>query len=161
MKLKNLKTWKRSGTKLANTFLAIVLLGAVLSCGNRKTNQSKKNIKSDSISVENKLILKQNSILRDIQKLRPFDPSKPMFVDGKEYFNVSIDYDKSQFERIEIDVGSKKIELKKDIFIKEKQVEKTDYTILYIGLIFIICLFVFLYFYLPTLKFNYLNRKKP
>ena len=158
MKLKNLKSWKIFGTKLVKCFLVILLIGAVTNCGNRKTSQSKKNIKSDSLSVENRLVLKQNIVLRDIGRLRPFDPAKPIIVDGKEYFNCIIDFDKSQFYNFEIDSSHRKIELKKDISVKTKQVEKTDYTLLYLGLLFIICLFVFLYFYLPTLKFNYFNK---
>ncbi len=155
--MKNI-SWKRSGTKLVNIFLAMLLIGAVTSCGNRKATQSKKSIKSDSISVENNLVLKQNVVLRNIGRIKPFDAAKPMIVDGKEYFNCTIEYDKSKFERIDIDVGHKEVEITKDKFAKEKESEKTDYTILYLGIVFIFIFFVCLYFYLPTLKFDYMKK---
>ena len=84
--------------------------------------------------------------------VRALDPLKPFFVDGKEYFNASIIYDKSAFNTFELLEGTKIIDLKKDVFVKKKDIEKTDYTILYLGIIFIIVLFVFLWFYLPKIK---------
>jgi hypothetical protein len=152
IKLKNLKLWQSFGTKSASIYLVIALTGAAISCGNRKTTQSKTSIKSDSVSVENTRILKQNIVLHDIGQIRAFDPLKPFFVDGKEYFNASIIYDKSAFNNFELLEGTKIIELKKDVFVKKKDIEKTDYTILYLGIIFIIVLFVFLWFYLPKIK---------
>ncbi len=159
MKLKNLKSWKIFGTKLVKCFLGMLLLGVVLNCGGtRKANTQKKEIKSDSISVENRLVLKQNIVLRDIGSVRPFDPAKPIIVDGKEYFNCIIDFDKSQFYNFEIDSSHKEIKIAKEISVKDKQVEKTDYTLLWCGLFFIFCFFVCLYFYLPTLKFDYMKK---
>jgi uncharacterized integral membrane protein len=152
MKLKNLISWGSFGTKLIFIFLAVLVIGFVLSCGNRKTAITKTSIKSDSLSVENSRILKQNIVLNDIGQIRAFDPLKPFFVDGKEYFNASIIYDKSQFNNFELQEGSKIIELKKDLSEKQKDVKKTDYTVLYLGIIFIICLFIFLWFYLPKIK---------
>jgi predicted acetyltransferase len=152
IKLKNLKLWQSFGTKSASIYLVIALTGAAISCGNRKTTQSKTSIKSDSLSVENTRILKQNIVLHDIGMVRALDPLKPFFVDGKEYFNASIIYDKSAFNNFELLEGTKIIELKKDVFVKKKDIEKTDYTILYLGIIFIIVLFVFLWFYLPKIK---------
>ena len=158
MKLKNKILWKRFGTKLVNFFLVTLLLGVVISCGNRKTNTSRIYTKSDSISVENKLILRQNIILNDIGSIKPLNSSKPMIIDGKEYFNATIEYNKSQFYTKEIGLINKNLEVKKDKIVKKKQVEKKDYTILYLGLLFIFLFFVFLYFYLPTLKFNYMKK---
>jgi predicted acetyltransferase len=152
MKPKKYIIWKSYGTKLINIFLVGLLIGAVLSCGNRKTTQSKKTIISDSLSVENSRILKQNIVLHDIGQIRALDPLKPFFVDGKEYFNVSINYDKSKFDNFELQEGTKIVEVKKDKTEKIKDVEKTDYTILYLGIAFIVVLFVFLLFYLPKLK---------
>ena len=152
IKLKNLKLWQSFGTKSASIYLVIALTGAAISCGNRKTAHTKTSIKSDSLSVENTRILKQNIVLHDIGQIRAFDPLKPFFVDGKEYFNASIIYDKSAFNNFELLEGTKIIELKKDVFVKKKDIEKTDYTILYLGIIFIIVLFVFLWFYLPKIK---------
>ena len=157
LSMKNI-SWKKSGTKLVNTFLVMLLIGAVTSCGNRKTTQSINRIKSDSISVENSLVLKQNIVLHDIGIIKPFDAAKPMIIDGKEYFNCTIEYDKSKFERIDIDVGHKEIKITKDKFVKEKESAKTDYTILYLGIVFICIFFVCLYFYLPTLKFDYMKK---
>jgi len=154
MKLKKTILWKIFGTKSVKYFLAInLLIGVVTSCGGtRKTSLSKVDIKSDSLSVENSRILKQNIVLNDIGKIRAFDPLKPFFVDGKEYFNATIEYDKSQFNNFELQEVSKIIELKKDTKTKYKITEKSDNTILYIGIAFVICLFIFLWFYLPKIK---------
>ena len=131
-------------------YLIIFLL--CLSCGNRKTELSKVSFKSDSLSVNNSRILKQNIILKDIYQILPFDPLKPLIIDGKSYFNASITYDKSQFNSFEIAEIHKKIQILQEEELKKKVVEKKDYTILYALIVFIIAAFGFLLIYLPKIK---------
>ena len=125
-------------------YLLILLL--LISCGTRKTSQQKTTFKSDSLSVENTRVLKQNIELRDIYSIKPFDVLKPMVIDGKEYFNATIVYDKSKFDNFEVSQGEKVIRIETEKEVKNKESEKTDYTILFASMFFILCIFVFLWF---------------
>ena len=130
-------------------YLLILLL--LISCGTRKTSQQKTAFKSDSLSIENTRVLKQNIELRDIYSIKPFDVLKPMIIDGKEYFNATIVYDKSKFDNFEVSQGEKVIRIETEKEVKNKESEKTDYTILFASMFFILCLFVFLWFKLKKL----------
>lgn len=125
-------------------YLLILLL--ITGCGTRKTSQQSTTFKSDSLSIENKRVLKQETELRDIYSIKPFDVLKPMIIDGKEYFNASIVFDKSIVKKYE----NQESKIKKQGSIvkteKAKETTKTDYTILYLGMFFILCLFMFLWF---------------
>ena len=131
-------------------YLLILLL--LISCGTRKTSQQKSTFKSDSLSIENTRILKQNIELRDIYSIKPFDVLKPMIIDGKEYFNATIVYDKSKFDNFEVSQGEKVIRIETEKEVKNKESEKTDYTILFASMFFIAFLFIFLWFKLPNVK---------
>ena len=131
-------------------YLLILLL--LISCGTRKTSQQKTTFKSDSLSVENTRVLKQNIELRDIYSIKPFDVLKPMIIDGKEYFNATIVYDKSKFDNFEVSQGEKVIRIETEKEVKNKESEKTDYTILFASMFFIAFLFIFLWFKLPNVK---------
>ena len=130
-------------------YLLILLL--LISCGTRKTSQQKTTFKSDSLSVENTRVLKQNIELRDIYSIKPFDVLKPMIIDGKEYFNATIVYDKSKFDNFEVSQGEKVIRIETEKEVKNKESEKTDYTILFASMFFIAFLFIFLWFKLKKL----------
>ena len=125
-------------------YLLILLL--LISCGTRKTSQQKSTFKSDSLSIENTRVLKQNIELRDIYSIKPFDVLKPMIIDGKEYFNATIVYDKSKFDNFEVSQGEKVIRIETEKEVKNKESEKTDYTILFASMFFIAFLFIFLWF---------------
>ena len=118
----------------------------LISCGTRKTSQQKTTFKSDSLSIENTRVLKQNIELRDIYSIKPFDVLKPMIIDGKEYFNATIVYDKSKFDNFEVSEGEKVIRIETEKEVKNKESEKTDYTILFASMFFIAFLFIFLWF---------------
>lgn len=125
-------------------YLLILLL--VIGCGTRKTSQQSTIFKSDSLIIENKRVLKQEIILKDIYSIKPFNVLKPMIIDGNEYFNVTIDFDKTN---VIINTDEKLDSFKKGSVSqseKNKETEKTDYTILYLGMFFILCLFIFLWF---------------
>lgn len=105
-------------------YLLILLL--FVSCGTRKTDTQHR----DSIHVENSYSQGTKIVLGNTFTYRPFDSLKPMVIEGKEYKNVIITNDKS-----------KTVTKWKDRFItktivteKEKKTEKTDYTIMIIGL---------------------------
>jgi len=144
MKLKKLISWKKFGTKSVNYFLAtILLIGVVTSCGTRKVELEK----LEGIEVNNTYSNGSKIILGTNVKFVPFDNSKPYKVDGKEYSNVIVTNEKIKIvERW----NTKTIYQTKTIY-KSKLTEKSDNTILYIGIAFIICLFIFLWFYLPKL----------
>ena len=125
-------------------YLLIIFL--LISCGTRKTSQQKTTFKSDSLSIENTQVLKQNIELRDIYSIKPFDVLKPMVIDGKEYFNATIVYDKSKFDNFEVSQGEKVIRIETEKEVKNKESEKTDYTILFASMFFIAFLFIFLWF---------------
>ena len=131
-------------------YLLIIFL--IVSCGTRKTSQQKTTFKSDSLSIENTRVLKQNIELRDIYSIKPFDVLKPMIIDGKEYFNATIVYDKSKFDNFEVSQGEKVIRIETEKEVKNKESEKTDYTILFASMFFIAFLFIFLWFKLPNVK---------
>jgi len=128
----------------------ILILLLLVSCGTRKTSQQKTTFKSDSLSIENTRVLRQNIELRDIYSIKPFDVLKPIIIDGKEYFNATIVYDKSKFDNFEVSEGEKVIRIETEKTEKAKESEKTDYTILFSLLFFILCLFVFLWFKLKS-----------
>ena len=136
----------------------IIILFLLSSCGTRKVSNKQTVFKSDSLIIENKHVLSQEIILNDIFILKPFDTLKPMIIEGKSYFNVVITNDKSKINKTEDKVENKVSSVKKESKTKIKESEKTDNTILYIGLFFVLCLFVFLWFYLKrTSVFNFRN----
>jgi len=143
---------------LLSATIAVIILLLLSSCGTRKVSNKQTAFKSDSLIIENKHVLSQEIILNDIFTLKPFDTLKPMIINGKSYFNVVITNDKSKINKIEDKTENKVSSIKKESETKIKESEKTDNTLLYIGLFFILCLFVFLWFYLKrTSIFNLRN----
>ena len=143
---------------LLSATIAVVILLLLSSCGTRKASNKQTTFKSDSLIIENKHVLSQEIILNDIFILKPFDTLKPMVINGKSYFNVVITNDKSKISKIEDKTENKVSGVKKESETKNKKTEKTDNTLLYIGLFFVLCLFIFLWFYLKrTSIFNFRN----
>ena len=128
--------------------IAIIIILLLSSCGTRKVSNKQTTFKSDSLIIENKRFLSQEIILNDIFTLKPFDTLKPIIINGKSYFNVIITNDKSKITKIEDKIENKISSVKKESEVKIKESEKTDNTVLYIGLFFVLCLFIFLWFYL-------------
>jgi len=138
--------------KKYNLPFCFVLAILILSCGTRKTNKEYSEIKSNYSFNDSSYILTQNVRLNNIGKLIPIDNNRSFFVDGKEYFNVSIEFDNSVFENFELNQTYTGTVNGKSEIIDNEQTDKTDNTILWIGIAFIVCLFVFLFLYLPKLK---------
>lgn len=130
----------------------VILVGAVISCGTRTTEKKHVSVKNDSIYVENSRVLVSKSKLNDILSISPFDGSKPVIIDGITYYNASIVFDKSRFNGFELNEFWKYSEASKEEIKKESETKKTDNTFLYIGLFFVLALFIFLLLYLPKFK---------
>ena len=137
---------------LLSATIAVIILLLLISCGTRKTSQQKTTFKSDSLSIENTRILKQNIELRDIYSIKPFDVLKPMIIDGKEYLNASIVFDNSEIKEFQIEQKKLSVDVSKKSVEKVKEIEKSDTSNLWIGIAFVIGLFVFLWFYLPRIR---------
>ena len=94
----------------------------------------------------------------DVFTAKPIDALKPMWIDGKKYENAIVSGSNSK-------ETSKTITKLQKVYVnhyftitKTKQTEKTDVSNLYIGLFFVLCLFIFLWFYLKrTSIFNFRN----
>jgi hypothetical protein len=125
-------------------YLLTLLL--IVSCGTRKTYNKSTSFKSDSLSVENSRILSQNIILNDIGELMPFDSNKPMIIDGNYYYKKIIKHYKSKFEDFKIDESNVIVSDKSESETENKVTEKKDNSNLWIGIVFVVCLFIFLWF---------------
>ena len=144
---------------MAQNLIKILLLLLFVSCGTRKTAKEYHTFKSDTLKVNNNYELAQNNTFNDILELKPIDNTKPIIINGKSYYNASITFDKSIKNRIEIK-GSENLSYSGGSEVSEsKNTEKKDNTILWIGIVFVIALFVFLWFYLPKLKINLYEKR--
>ena len=130
----------------------ILILLLLISCGTRKTSQQKTEFKSDSIIVDNSVILGQNIRFNNIVSLKPINPLKPIIFDGKEYFNASVVFDNSEIKDFQIEQKNLSVDVSKKKVEKVKETQKSDTSNLWIGIAFIVGLFVFLWFYLPKLS---------
>ena len=146
------KLWEVFGTKSVNFYLAAILIGVVISCGTRKTKTSHHVFKSDSIIVDNSVILGQNIRFNNIVSLKPINPLKPIIFDGKEYFNASVVFDNSEIKDFQIEQKNLSVDVSKKKVEKVKETEKSDTSNLWIGIAFVVGLFVFLWFYLPRIR---------
>jgi len=128
-------------------YLIILLL--FISCSTtRDVKLNKSTFESGTITTNNDVILKQETILNDIFTIKPFDNNKSMFLNGKEYKNVVITKDKSKHNIVTKTIYNRQTITKTIEITKTKETKKTDYT----SLFFILCLFVFLWFYLPKVR---------
>lgn len=135
-------------------FLLLLSLAMLaMSCGGtRKTNKEYHEIKSNYSFNDKSYILTQNVRLNDIGELTPIDNTKSFFVDGKEYFNVSIKFDKSKFNYFELNQTYKGTVNGKSEITDNKQTEKSDNTILWIGIALIVVLGIIVYLKIPSFK---------
>jgi len=125
--------------------LAIWLLFLLFGCGTRRVESEKKT----DIDIQNTYQSGEKIILGNTFTYKPFDALKPMVIQGKTYVNAIVSNDKT----IVKEKWNNKYITKTITIQKTKQTDKTDNTILWVLIAFIGCLFVFLYFWLPKLKF--------
>jgi len=129
--------------KKINTIGILILL---ISCGTRTAETKFTHIKTDSISINNKRTLSNSVRFNDILFVKARDTSKPLIIGGIEYINASITFDKSIVKDNKEVIDSKVVKVTKDIAKKEKITQKKDNSNLWIGIAFVVCLFIFLYF---------------
>lgn len=132
--------------------LATTILCCIFGCGKRTTTYEKHYIKSDSLNIQNSTELRQNYTFNDIYSISPFDPLKPIILDGKYYYNVIIDFDKSIYSGIEIKANDNLSYSGSESATKNKETVSNNKNFLWIGLSFVIgTLFVL---YLSLKKHN-------
>ena len=137
---------------MAQNLIKILLLLLFVSCGTRKTSKEYHTFKSDTLKVNNNYELTKNSTFNDILELKPMDNTKPIIINGISYYNASILLDKSIKNGIEIK-GSENLSYSGSSEVSEsKNTESKNNNFLWIGIVFVVALFVFLWFYLPRLK---------
>ena len=124
--------------KILITLLLILLF---ISCGTRKVET----IKRDSISINNSYQDGQKIVLGNSFTYKPFDALKPMKIHNKEYVNVIITNNKDNI----ITKWKDRNITKTIVTEKIKQSEKSDNTILWIGIVAVVVLGVVLYLKIP------------
>lgn len=146
--MKKLTSWKKFGTLSVNGFSKIAIIPILLliaSCGGTRNAdiQSKELIDiNNTYSNGSKIVLGSNITFT------PFDNSKPYLVDGKEYVNVIVS--NTKYKEV---VKWKYANIVKTVTVeKTKIVERKNNTYLYLGVFFTLCLFIFLWSYLKSLK---------
>jgi len=127
-----------------STILAIIIILLLTNCGTRKTDTQQ----HENIVIENSYSNGSKIVLGNNFTYKPFDNLKPMILDGKKFENAIVSNDKSTI----IEKWKKKTEYITKTITVHRTTEKTDHTILYIGLAFVVCLFVFAWFYLPKFR---------
>ena len=132
--------------EILKNYWVVLLLATYCSCGSRKVDIQHREFKSDLSVVDSSYVLTQNSRLNDTGEFTPIDNTKPFMVDGKEYFNVSIKFDKSKFDSIKIDKKNISTVSSTSEITDNKKTEKTDYTILIIGLAAVLLIGAILFF---------------
>jgi len=127
-----------------STILAIIIILLLSSCGTRKTDTQQ----HENIVIENSYSNGSKIVLGNTFTYKPFDNAKPMVIDKKEYVNVIITNNKDK-----IIEKWKTRNINKTIVIeKTKSTTRENNDFLWIGLVFVVCLFMFLWFYLPKFK---------
>lgn len=127
----------------------LIIIFLFISCSTtRDVKLNKTTFESGTITTNNDIVLKQETILNDIFTIKPFDNSKSMFLNGKEYKNIVITKDKTKHNILAKTIYNRQTITKTIEITKSKEIKKTDYT----SLFFILCLFVFLWFYLPSVR---------
>lgn len=137
---------------LLSATIAVIILLLLSSCGTRKTDKKYHEIKSNYSFNDSSYILTQNVRLNDVGELIPVDNTKPFIVDGKEYFNVSIKFDKSKFNDFELNQTYTGTVNGESEISDNRQTEKKDNTLLYLGIILIVGCLVFAWFYLKGIN---------
>jgi len=127
-----------------NIAIFILLLMVCCSCGTRQAET----IKRDSISINNSYSNGTKIVLGNSFTYKPFDSLKPMVIEGKEYVNVIIRNDKSKT----VTKWNDRYITKTIVSEKTKQSEKSDYSIMWIGIAAVVVIGVVAYLKIPSLK---------
>ena len=126
----------------------VIILFIVYGCGTRKVETDKTENKSEGITIENNYTEATKTIFGSSFTYTPFDGLKPMLIDGKKYDNVIVSGATTSEVHHNISKNTK-YNIEKTIVIeKTKKSERTDYTILYLGIFLITAVLIWLWFYL-------------
>ena len=123
--------------KLLVTALLLSLIALCFSCGTRKVET----IKRDSISIQNSYSQGTKIVLGNTFTYTPFDALKPMQIEGKTYVNTIITNDKGKT----VTKWKDRYITKTIVTEKKKQTEKSDNTILCIGIALIVVIGIIAY----------------
>jgi len=124
--------------------LLLSLIWLMMSCGTRKVET----IHKDSISINNSYSQGEKIVLGNTFTYTPIDALKPIKIDGKEYQNVIITNNKDRIVE-----KWKNRNITKTITVeKKKQSEKSDYSIMWIGIAFVIVAGIVAYFKIPSIR---------
>jgi len=129
---------------LISTILAIIILFFIFGCGTRKTDTTQ----NENIVIENNYSTGSKIVLGNSFTYKPFDALKPMVIEGKTYNNAIVSNDKSI---VKTNWNTKYVNTTITRH-RTKQTEKTDNTILYIGLFLVLILGVLAWFKLPSFR---------
>lgn len=132
--------------------LSILFCLFCIGCGKRITTTEKHYINKDSISINNSLELRQNASWSNIGSLKPFDPSKPMIIDGKQYFNVTFEFGNAVTKEVAVKANDNLSYEGSEKSGSKRESEKTDYSNLWIGLTAVIGTLFVLYLTLSKYK---------
>ena len=130
--------------------ILLLLLFAVCGCGTRKVDTTHTEKSRDSIVVSNSYAQKTKTLLMDVFEARPIDPLRPMWIEGIKYENATISNNKSQIKETSATIRETVNIYRTFDIIKTKKVQKADNANLWVGLFFVLALFLFLYFKLKT-----------
>lgn len=146
-----------TGTKCLIPCFAMAATGTIIllclfGCGKRITTTERRSFNKDSISINNSLELTQNASWSNIGSVKPFDPLKPMIIDGKQYFNVSIEFGNTAQSELSIKANDNLSYEGSEAVYAEKKTEKTDHSNLWIGLSLVIGTLFVIYITLTKYK---------
>lgn len=127
-----------------SVILTIIILLLLCSCGSRRVEV----IKKDSISINNSYLEGSKIVLGSVLTYSPLDASKPMQIEGKTYQNVIIKSDKSKT----VEKWKNRYITKTVTVSKNKQSEKKDYSIMWIGIAAVIVAGVVAYLKIPSIR---------
>lgn len=118
--------------------LILLSLLFIFSCGTRKTDISK----TDNLTIKNTYLEGSKIVLGNNFTYKPFNPLKPMVIEGKTFNNAIVSNDKSR-TIIKWKYGN----ITKTITLyKTKVTTRTNHDFLYLGMFLIVVCAVFIWF---------------
>ena len=136
-------------------YLLILLL--LTSCGTRKVNKSKEEIKQDKVeTVQTNVQVKENAAVKVIDStdeicIEPIDSIKPMVIDGKSYLNVKIKHKKRKvntsivLDKTTSDTSVKKTVEKIEVVKDDKVIERKTSLVTQLWWLWLLILLFILY----------------
>jgi len=135
---------------LVSFAVMLLLLFAVYGCGTRKADLSTSESGSADININNSYSMGEKVVFGSTFTYTPSDASKPMIIGGKSYQNAVVKAEKHKTSEKYLLIKEKTRVHTTYTIEKVKIVYRSDNTILFLGLFFILALFLFIYYYLKT-----------